>query len=322
MEYILLIGGLVALVLSGDFLVKYASGLALKAKIPPVIIGLTVVSIGTSAPEIIASIRAALEGNPGITIGNVIGSNIANLALILGVTSLIHPIRVDRSLMKIDWPTVILASLLFWGMSLDGMLSQVEGVILVFGAVALLSMLFVRSKKARKSHILSEVSEDELEQAQRPIWFLLGGICVASVGLFYGSEWFIDGARRLAIHFGVNDHIIGLTVVAFGTSVPELVASGIAAWRREPDLALGNLIGSNIFNIFFAAGISSSIIALPVDKQALDFDFWWMTGIALLVGLMMMHRGWVNRWKGSLLLLTYLVYVYWIGSTLFIVNPA
>lgn len=322
MEFILLIGGLVALVLSGDYLVKFASGLALKIKIPPVIIGLTVVSIGTSAPEIIASVRAALEGNPGITMGNVIGSNIANLALILGVTSLIHPIRVDQSLMKVDWPTLILASLLFWGMSLDGELSKTEGMVLILGALVLLSMLFLRSKKARDTQVIAELSEEELEQSHRPMAILLGGIALASVGLYYGSEWFIEGARQMAINFGIGDHIIGLTVVAFGTSVPELVASGIAAWRREPDLALGNLIGSNIFNIFFAAGISSSIIALPVDAQALDFDFWWMTGIAIAVGLMMMHRKRVDRWKGSLLLLTYLVYVYWIGSTLFIVNPA
>ncbi|MDA0912777.1 MAG: calcium/sodium antiporter [Bacteroidetes bacterium] len=322
MEFILLIGGLVALVLSGDYLVKFASGLALKIKIPPVIIGLTVVSIGTSAPEIIASVRAALEGNPGITMGNVIGSNIANLALILGVTSLIHPIRVDQSLMKVDWPTLILASLLFWGMSLDGELSKTEGMVLILGALVLLSMLFLRSKKARDTQVIAELSEEELEQSHRPMAILLGGIALASVGLYYGSEWFIEGARQMAINFGIGDHIIGLTVVAFGTSVPELVASGIAAWRREPDLALGNLIGSNIFNIFFAAGISSSIIALPVDAQALDFDFWWMTGIAIAVGIMMMHRKRVDRWKGSLLLLTYLVYVYWIGSTLFIVNPA
>ena len=159
-----------------------------------------------------------------------------------------------------------------------------------------------------------------MEDANRPLAVLLAGCAVASLGLFYGSEWFVDGARRIAINNGVSDHIIGLTVVAFGTSVPELVASGIAAYKCEPDLALGNLIGSNIFNIFLAAGISASIIPLPVDAQALDFDFWWMTGVALLVGGMIMHRGLIHRWKGALLLLIYLAYIGWIGGGLPVVG--
>ena len=314
MEYILLIGGLVVLVLSGDYLVKFASGLAIKMHIPPVIVGLTIVSIGTSAPEIMASARAALEGNPGITVGNVIGSNIANLALILGVTALIHPVRVDRSLLRSDWPVLMAASLAFWWFARDVQITRSEGLILVGGAVALLTMLYFRSQRARLTETPTEDTAEEMEDANQPLAVLLGGCTVASLGLFYGSEWFVDGARRIAINNGVSDHIIGLTVVAFGTSVPELVASGIAAWQREPDLALGNLIGSNIFNIFLAAGISASIIPLPVDAQALEFDLWWMTGIALVVGLMMMHRGLIHRWKGVILLLAYLAYVGWIGG--------
>ena len=268
MEWLLLIGGLVVLVLSGDFLVKFSSALAIKMHIPPVIVGLTIVSIGTSAPEIIASARAALEGNPGITVGNVIGSNIANLALILGVTALIHPVRVDRSLMRSDWPVLMVASLAFWLFARDRSFEMAEGVMLVGGAVVLLSMLYFRSKKARATEQETDDTPEELQDASRPVAVLLAGLGLASVGLFYGSEWFVDGARRIAINNGVSDHIIGLTVVAFGTSVPELVASGIAAWQREPDLALGNLIGSNILNIFLAAGISASIIPLPVDAQA------------------------------------------------------
>ena len=314
MEWLLLIGGLVALVLSGDFLVKFASALAIKMRIPPVIVGLTIVSIGTSAPEIIASARAALEGNPGITVGNVIGSNIANLALILGVTALIHPVRVDRSLMRSDWPVLMVASLALWLFASDRILEMAEGWMLMGGAVVLLSMLYFRSKKARATEHDTDDTPEELRDAQRPVIVLIGGLTLASAGLFYGSEWFVDGARRIAINNGVSDHIIGLTVVAFGTSVPELVASGIAAWKREPDLALGNLIGSNIFNIFLAAGISASIIPLPVDAQALEFDLWWMTGIAVAVGFMMMHKGLIHRWKGILLLLAYLAYVGWIGG--------
>ena len=314
MEFLTLIAGLVVLVLSGDYLVKFASGLAIKMRIPPVIVGLTIVSIGTSAPEIMASARAALEGNPGITVGNVIGSNIANLALILGVTALIHPVRVDRSLMRSDFPMLMLASLAIWWFARNVEIAQWEGLALVAGAVVLLSMLYFRSRRARQTESPSEDTPEELEDAARPLPILLGGIALASAGLFYGSAWFVDGARCIAINNGVSDHIIGLTVVAFGTSVPELVASGIAAWKRESDLALGNLIGSNIFNIFLAAGISASIIPLPVDAQALEFDFWWMTGVAALVGLMMLHKGLIHRWKGAVLLLIYLAYVGYIGG--------
>ena len=314
MEILILIAGLVVLVLSGDYLVKFASGLAIKMRIPPVIVGLTIVSIGTSAPEIMASARAALEGNPGITVGNVIGSNIANLALILGVTALIHPVRVDRSLMRSDWPLLMAASLGIWWFALDRTITQSEGLVLVGGAVALLAMLFFRSQRAQLTETSTEETAEQMEDANRPLAVLLGGCAVASLGLFYGSEWFVDGARRIAINNGVSDHLIGLTVVAFGTSIPELVASGIAAYKREPDLALGNLIGSNIFNVFLAAGISASIIPLPVDAQALEFDFWWMTGVALLVGVMMMHKGLILRWNGALLLLIYLAYIGWIGG--------
>ena len=314
MEFLILIAGLVVLVLSGDYLVKFASGLAIKMRVPAVIVGLTIVSIGTSAPEIMASARAALEGNPGITVGNVIGSNIANLALILGLTALIFPVRVDRSLLRSDWPVLMAASIGILWFARDMAITQGEGLALVGGAVALLAMLYFRSQREGLTRTPTADTTEKMEEAQRPLGVLLGGCLLASFGLLYGSEWFVDGARRIAINNGVSDHIIGLTVVAFGTSVPELVASGIAAYKREPDLALGNLIGSNIFNIFLAAGISASIIPLPVDAQALEFDFWWMTGISLLVGVMMMHKGLIHRWKGALLLLIYLAYIGWIGG--------
>ena len=314
MEFLFLVGGLVVLVVSGDYLVKFASGIALKLNIPPVIVGLTIVSIGTSAPEIMASVRAALQGNPGITVGNVIGSNIANLALILGVTALIHPVRVDRSLMRSDWPVMLGASGLMWWFARDLVLSTSEGMLLVAGAVAVLCMLYFRSRNAEANGHASAHAEAEHADNLHSTAVLIGGIAAACTGLYYGAEWFVDGARRIAINNGVTDHLIGLTVVAFGTSVPELVASGIAAWNREPDLALGNLIGSNIFNIFLAAGISASIIPVPVEAQALECDFWWMTGIALVVGAMMAHRAMIHRWKGAVLLLIYFAYIGWIGG--------
>ena len=290
MNLFLLILGLTVLVLSGDWLVRCASSLAVRASIPPVIVGLTIVSIGTSAPEVIASVRAALEGNPGIAIGNVIGSNIANLALILGVAALVQPIVVTRSILRADWPVLMVASLLFAGFAWDGQLENWEGGVLCTGTVAMLIMLYYRTRQNQNEDTSLEEEMGIEPPLDKPLIWLFGGIIVASIGLYYGSEWFIEGARELALQAGVSDHIIGLTVVAFGTSVPELVASVAAVLKRESDLVLGNLIGSNIFNIFLAIGVSSSIIDLPVDSLAISQDFWWMLAIAALVFPMMLHR--------------------------------
>ena len=309
MNLFLLILGLTVLVLSGDWLVRCASSLAVRASIPPVIVGLTIVSIGTSAPEVIASVRAALEGNPGIAIGNVIGSNIANLALILGVAALVQPIVVTRSILRSDWPVLMVASLLFAGFAWDGQLENWEGGVLCTGTVAMLIMLYYRTRQNQNEDTSLEEEMGIEPPLDKPLIWLFGGIIVASIGLYYGSEWFIEGARELALQAGVSDHIIGLTVVAFGTSVPELVASVAAVLKRESDLVLGNLIGSNIFNIFLAVGVSSSIIDLPVDSLAISQDFWWMLAIAALVFPMMLHRRLVHRWKGVVLAGIYCAYI-------------
>lgn len=309
MNLLLLILGLTVLVLSGDWLVRCASSIAIRASIPPVIVGLTIVSIGTSAPEVIASVRAALEGNPGIAIGNVIGSNIANIALILGIAALVHPIVVTRSILRADWPVLMAASLLFAGFAWDGQLESWEGGILCTGTVAMLIMLYYRTRQNQnEDKPLEEEMGIEPPLDKSLIW-LFTGIIVASIGLYYGSEWFIEGARELALQAGVSDHIIGLTVVAFGTSVPELVASVAAALKRESDIVLGNLIGSNIFNIFLAIGVSSSIIELPVDSLAIAQDFWWMIAAAALIFPMMLHRRLVHRWKGVVLVVFYCAYI-------------
>jgi len=305
-----LFGGLALLVLSGEVLVRNAAGMALKASIPPLIVGLTVVSIGTSAPEIFASVQAALAGNPGLAIGNVIGSNIANIALILGVTALIHPVKVDRSLLRLDWPVMFAATLLFGWFAWDLVFSRLEGSFLLSCTIALIGFLLYRSRKARKGDPKDADAEDEFNRfANRSYPVLFAAISAACVGLFYGSEWFVAGARGLAEAAGVSDHLIGVTVVAFGTSVPELVASAAAAFKKQSDLALGNLVGSNIFNIFLALGSTSLISEMPVDPMVWISDYWWMAGIALLLLPMMLHRGLFQRWKGLVLLGLYLAYI-------------
>ncbi len=306
----LLIGGLALLVLSGEVLVRNAAGMAIKASIPPLIVGLTVVSIGTSAPEIFASIQAALAGNPGLAIGNVVGSNIANLALILGVTALIHPVKVDRSLLRTDWPVMMFGTVAFGVFAWDLVFTHFEGTLLLLGTLLLMSFLIYRSQKARKSSEPDPDYEGEFDRfAGRPYALLVLGAAVACVGLYFGSEWFISGARGIAQAAGVSDHIIGVTVVAFGTSVPELVASAAAAIKEQSDLALGNLVGSNIFNIFLALGSTSLVAEMPVDPAVIQTDFWWMGGIALLLLPMMLHKKVFHRWKGAVLLALYIAYI-------------
>lgn len=297
------------LVLSGEVLVRNAAGLAIKASIPPVIVGLTIVSIGTSAPEIFASVRAALDGNPGIAVGNVIGSNIANLALILGVTALIKPVAVDRSLLWSDWPVMMVATLAFIGLGWDLLFSETDGILLLIGVALLTLFFYQRSVAARKTEVPDDDGEEFDAFAHRSYAALSALIVVGTVGLKFGADWFIEGARGLAAMAGVSDHIIGVTVVAFGTSVPELVASGAAALKGESDLALGNLIGSNIFNILLALGLTSVIHPVEVDPQAMANDVWWMLGVAALLLPMMTHKRLIHKWKGAILLGIYLTYV-------------
>ncbi|MFT4778497.1 MAG: cation:H+ antiporter [Flavobacteriales bacterium] len=311
MDILLLLGGLALLVAAGELLVRGAAGLALKANISPMMVGLTVVSIGTSAPELFASVRAALEGNPGLAVGNVIGSNIANISLVLGITALINPIGVSKSLLKFDAPLMVLASLIFIFFAWDLELSFREGAILVGLLFAFIGSLIYRSRKEKKQQdALESDVEDLVEYQSKGYPFLILLIIAGCIGLYFGSEWFISGARNIASNLGVSDYIIGVTVVAFGTSIPELVASSIAALRNQGDLSIGNLVGSNIFNILSVIGITSMVSPLPVDAGIIGFDIWWMLGIALLIFPIMRSKYIVSRWQGALLVIIYLAYIF------------
>lgn len=315
MAFVLLIGGLAVLVLGGEILVRNAAGLAIKAHIPPVIVGLTIVSLGTSAPEVFASVRAALDGHPGLAVGNVIGSNIANLALILGVTAWIHPVAVDRSLIRSDWPVMMASTLAFVVMGWDHVFSAIEGGVLLCGVLMLLGFFYRRSVAARQTEEPDDDGEEFDAFAHRSFALLGTLIVLGSVGLSYGAEWFIAGARELALSAGVSDHIVGVSVVAFGTSVPELVASGAAAMKGESDLALGNLVGSNIFNILLALGLTAVVHPVDVTAEAMQFDVWWMVGIAALLLPLMLHKRLITRWKGLIMFGLYVVYMFWVIQT-------
>ncbi len=310
MEYLLLILGLVFLVVSGEFLVRGAAGIALKSDIPPIIVGLTVVSIGTSAPELFASVNAALSGNPGLSVGNVLGSNIANLGLVLAITAMIYPIPVPKTMLRFDWPVMMVASIAFLLAILNLHIAVWEGIVMLVLLVAFILILIRKARKEKKAAVLNEVEEMSAFQS-KPFSLLAAFILIGCVGLYFGSGWFVDGASQIAKNFGVSDHIVGVTVVAFGTSVPELAASIIAAFRKQTDISIGNLVGSNIFNVFAVLGTTAVISPLQVESIVLNKDIWWMIGIALiLLPMMLIGKNGINRWKGFILLLAYLAYLY------------
>lgn len=306
-----LVLGLVFLVGGGELLVRGAAALALKANIPPLIIGLTVVSMGTSAPELFASVEAALEGHPGLAVGNVLGSNVANLALILGLTALIRPVTVDRMALRLDIPLMLGASLLFVAVASDLEMTRSEGI----GALVLMG-LFIASLFRRAIQQDNPDDGDVSETggwASKSVFALLGVILAGTGALYFGSEAFVDGASRFALHMEVSDHVIGMTVVAFGTSLPEIVASGMAAWRGQSDLAVGNVVGSNLFNLLLVLGTTATIMPLPMGPEVLSWDIWWVLGtaaalipLALLGGLRTPRLG---RWQGGLFVLAYIVYI-------------
>ena len=303
-EILLLILGFAALIFGGELLIRGSVGIALKAKISPMVIGLTVVSLGTSAPELFASMQAALMDKTDIAIGNVIGSNIANFGWFLGFTALIFPLLINRSVLKKELPLLIIVSLSFLFLSLDGLLGLWDGILLIVGIITFTVFLIVKSVK---NH---EAPDGELEKkARHGFWTLTGLIVFGSLGLYFGSEWFLEGAIEIATKFGVSDHVIGVTLVAFGTSIPELAASGIAAFRKQTDISLGNLIGSNVFNILGVLGVTAIINPLDISSHILQHDFIWMLGLTLLLFPMIYFGKKISRFNGLTLLICYFTYI-------------
>jgi len=290
--------------------VKGAVGFSNKFKISPLIIGMTVVAFGTSAPELLVSIQSALKGNPGIAIGNVVGSNIANIALVLGITALIFPIVIDKHTKIIDYPMMIFASVMFFVLGMDGQFGFIDGVIL-FSILIVFIIGLIRH--SRKNVLDVDDGLDEVKDENLPVWKSSLILALGCVGLYFGSDWFIEGAVGIAdklLEGNPNKHeIIGVTVVAFGTSAPELVASGVAAYKKQTDISVGNLIGSNIFNIFAVIGITSLIHPIEITQKVMKSDVLWMLGVAVLLGFILYFGKKIGRLKGTILFLTYLIYI-------------
>lgn len=308
--YLWLILGLAILIVAGEFLVKGAVGLSIMMKLTPLVIGMTVVSFGTSMPELLVSVNSAMAGNPGIAIGNVVGSNIANIALVLGLAVILLPIVADKQTKKVDYPMMLIASFLFYVVAFDNFIERWEGVVLFLILILFIARMIRKSRKDEKKRISETANlEEENNEQQLPVWKSLSFLFLGLIGLYFGAEWFVNGAVDIAKSFDLSDAVIGVTVVALGTSAPELVASLIAAYRKQSDLSIGNLIGSNIFNIFAVIGITAIVKPIEVKQEVMDFDMLWMIGIALMLLPMLFLGEKIGRAKGILLSLTYISYI-------------
>ncbi|MFA0961349.1 calcium/sodium antiporter [Roseivirga sp. BDSF3-8] len=306
----LLLAGLVILIVGGELLVRGASSIALRLHLSPLVVGLTIVAFGTSAPEMLISIKSALAGSPDLAMGNVVGSNICNLALVLGITTIINPVKVQGTSLKIDWPMTFGASVLLYLTAQNGLITIWEGICFILILIAYNWYIIRRSRRETKAMKLLEEELDIPAAPSKHLWKDLMFILIGCIGLYYGAEWFVGGAQSLAVYLGVTERIIGLTVLALGTSLPELVTACIASFKKETDIALGNLLGSNIFNILSILGVTSVIQSVSVSDAILEIDMLWMLGITFLVFLMMLHRRQIFRYEGIILLGIYFFYTY------------
>ena len=300
MVVVFLLLGIVFLLIGGDLLVKSSAALAAKFNVSPFLIGITVVSFGTSAPELLVSLNAALQGSTGIAMGNVIGSNIANIALVLGLTILIRPINVDSKRYLFSWLIMLVASFMFYGFSIDGIIDTIDGLFFISGLILFISL----SIRYRHSSINEEEIEESINTRLIPLYFVLG-----AAGLYFGSEFIVANSVIIAKYFGISEFVIGITIVALGTSLPELVTSVIAILKGQTSISIGNLIGSNIFNVFAVLGITSLVRPLGADTSLLSSDLPTMLGITLLLGLFLFISRKLRRIEGVLLISIYLIYI-------------
>ena len=312
MSYLYLFLGLTALVIGGEYLVRAAVGLSFKLKLSKMIIGLTVVSFATSAPELLVSLSAALNGYSAIALGNVIGSNIANIGLVLGITALISPIIIDNDFYKINWPVMFSVSV-----ALTFLLIFQNGISVWAGSgllACLLIYLFMLIKRNKRETPQEEDAIEGIDESlavvsgiKIGIWLIIGALA-----LYFGSDWLVKGAVEIATDLGVSQRVIAVTVIAVGTSVPELAASVIAALKKEKALSLGNLIGSNIFNIACVLGLTAMIHPIHINPAEFSpWDLYWMVGFAaaLLVLILLPSPHRIGRYEGLFLLIAYAVFI-------------
>ncbi|WP_462317718.1 calcium/sodium antiporter [Marinilabilia sp.] len=308
MSYLYVFAGFVLLFLCGNWLVKGGVELSRHFRVSPLVAGLTIVAFGTSAPELFVSVKAVFTDLPDISIGNVVGSNIANVALILGAVAIVFPIHVKRPSVLFDWVVMMVSFVLLILFLINGVLQFFEGVIFISLIVAYIvwSVYSSRRKSAKNEEVFPTPGMKKLPA--------IGLVLMAVLGLYFGAEWLVKGASDLAIGWGVSERVVGISVVAFGTSVPELATSLAASFKKEMDISIGNIIGSNIFNVFSILGITAMLKPLNVSPTVVSFDMIWMVAVAVLLILFMLplRKGILSRWKGAVLLVIYIVYIWFL----------
>jgi len=309
--YFFLLTGLIILLLGGKFLVDGASSIAFKLGMSSGLIGLTVVAFGTSAPELLVSITAAMNGNSAISIGNVIGSNIANVGLVLGLSGIFYPILIKPTQIKLEYPIMLAVTFLFYLLSLDQVISFPDGLILVSGLIVF--TMFMLRNLGKSIGEENKLVQEEFEGVKKySIWVSLTLILGGILGLYLGSELLVDNAILISREFGISERIIGITIIAIGTSLPELITSIFAALSKRTDLALGNILGSNIMNILSIIGITALIKPIEVSQDFIGSDYLWMIALSILLFPLMKTKMRVSKTEGSILLLFYLTYLYFL----------
>jgi cation:H+ antiporter len=301
--------GLVILLLAGDSLVKGAVNLSLRLGVPALIVSLTIVAFGTSAPELLISIQAVLTDAPGLALGNVVGSNIANILLVLGVPAILATMHTSECDTRKSFIHMILASVLFIGLAFRGVFDWIAGLILLAGLALVLGDAFRDAHRHRTACRQAEEEEPEGADPDMPFWRILIFLVLGLVGLPLGADLLVDNATIIARTYGVSDVVIGLTLVAVGTSLPELATTVVAALRRQADVALGNVIGSNMFNLLAIIGVASFVGPIPVDREFLSFDLWVMLAASLLLVPFVYMGLNITRLWGFLLTLLYAGYL-------------
>ena len=309
-EMLMMFVGLGVLIIGSNLLLKGATDIALRARVSPLVVGATVVAFGTSSPELLISIRAALMGSSDFTMGNVIGSNICNLALIFGLTSVIRPMKINTDSIKVDWPVAMSATLLLYFLLLKGTIGYGEGTLFLILLLAYTLFIIDKSRKEKLKNAEKDQAVHKEVSVKGNLWLGIVFLIIGSLGLYFGSEWFVTGAKNMAWAFGISERVVGIMVLAGGTSLPEMVTSLVAAFKKETDLAIGNLIGSNIFNILFILGITGLITDIKASGTILNVDMIWMLGVTLIILPMMAFNKKMGRISGLLLLTIYVFYTY------------
>lgn len=312
-DFGIFLGGLAALVFGADWMVKGSSSIALRLGITPLIVGCTVVAFGTSMPEMVVSLAAVLTKSDDISIGNIIGSNIANLALILGAAAVIRPIEVHSDVIKREFPVMIAASVAFCVLALDGEISRMDGAMLLGGMGAyLMMMLWLARKEMADAKSATSLTDLDVDPGESTTAMDAMKIVAGIVGLTVGAHFMVQASVSIAAELGIPQMVVGIAIVAVGTSLPELATSVVAALRNESDISVGNVIGSNIFNILCVIGVVGTIAAISVGADALSTDLWIMLGVAVLAWPIMWMRKRISRFEGAVMLVLYFAYTFWL----------